>query len=136
MQKLDVFSDVLVSLPEIRDSRGALSVIERDENYAFERVFWIYDVPEGSERGGHAHRSCAELLFAVHGSFDVELCNGRERKTFHLDSPSTGLIIRPMVWCRLFNFSADFVGLCMASQKYLPEGYINDWQTFYESCNL
>lgn len=122
---------IRIALPEIRDERGALSFIQdgsirvEGADFPIKRVFWIYDVPEGKERGGHAHRTCAELLFAVKGSFDVELMSGGSRTRVHLSKPNEGILIRPMVWCRLLNFSPDFVGVCLASQDYQPGGYIH-----------
>lgn len=121
--------DILIEVPQIRDARGALSFVQ-DADFHFERAFWIYDVPAGAERGGHAHRTCTELLLAVHGSFDLELHDGTRCVTLHLSEPNQAVLIRPMVWCRLFNFSSDFVGLCLASQDYLPEGYINSFDEF------
>lgn len=122
-------NNIKVTLPAFEDSRGTLSFIQ-DAEFAVERVFWIYNVPEGSERGGHAHRTCSEILFAIKGSFDVDLIYGSEKTTIHLEHANEGVVIRPMVWCRLFNFSDDFVGLCLASQKYLPEGYVNSFEEF------
>lgn len=121
--------NIQFTLPAITDARGTLSFIQ-DAELPIERVFWIYNVPEGTERGGHAHRTCTEILFAINGSFDVDLVYGCESKTAHLSSPNEGLVIRPMVWCRLYNFSADFVGLCLASQKYAPEGYVHSFEQF------
>lgn len=128
-----LLEDVLVELPAITDARGSLSFVQQPA-LDFKRVFWIYGVPEGSERGGHAHRTCHELIFAVAGSFDLELFDGVHRKSFHLDRPNLGVIIRPNVWCRLYNFSSDFVGLCLASQEYSAEGYVNTIDDFVASC--
>lgn len=128
-QNYTPLDNINVILPAVCDPRGSLSFIQ-DAEFTVERVFWIYNVPEGSERGGHAHRTCSEILFAVHGSFDVDLFHGEKRVTVHLERPNEGVVIRPMVWCRLYNFSKDFVGLCLASQKYSPEGYINSFENF------
>lgn len=128
-QKKSPLENIKITLPAIQDARGTLSFIQ-DTEFPIERAFWIYNVPEGSERGGHAHRTCTEILFAVSGSFDVDIVFGAEKKTVHLSSANEGLIIRPMVWCRLYNFSSDFVGLCFASQKYSPEGYIDSFEQF------
>lgn len=117
--------DILVELPEKSDERGSLTFVQHPD-VEFKRAFWIYDVPEGAKRGGHAHESCYELVFALHGSLDIELYDGKERVVVHLDHPRRGVIIRPRVWCTLFNFSKDFVGLCLASHEYQPDGYIND----------
>lgn len=140
---LSLLHNITFKLPTFTDCRGALTFLQNgklnlhadkpdgyDETFLFERAFWIYDVPASSERGGHAHRTCAELLVALHGSFDLELTDGQDTCTIHLERPDKGVLIRPMVWCRLFNFSPDFVGLCLASQEYLPEGYINSYSDF------
>lgn len=139
-----LLDNILFDLPQHRDARGALTFVQNGSmmlcasgvddavpvGFDFERAFWIYDVPTGAERGGHAHRTCAELLVAVHGSFDLELNDGQDVTTIHLDRPDKAVLIRPMVWCRLYNFSTDFVGLCLASQEYLPQGYINSYDEF------
>lgn len=139
-----LLDNILFDLPQHRDARGALTFLQNGSmmlcasgvddavpvGFDFERAFWIYDVPTGAERGGHAHRTCAELLVAVHGSFDLELNDGQDVTTIHLDRPDQAVLIRPMVWCRLYNFSTDFVGLCLASQEYLPQGYINSYDEF------
>ncbi|MDO4210360.1 MAG: FdtA/QdtA family cupin domain-containing protein [Bacteroidales bacterium] len=127
-----LLDDILVELPQRTDERGSLSFVEA-KDFDFQRAFWIYDVPEGSERGGHAHRTCTEMLMAVHGSFEVELYDGHRRINVVLDNPRRAVMIRPMVWCRLYGFSADFVGLCLASHPYQPEGYVNTIEEF-EAC--
>lgn len=127
-----LLDDIIVELPQRTDDRGSLTFVETSD-FEFQRAFWIYGVPEGVERGGHAHRTCTELLMAVHGSFDVELYDGKGRISVHLDSPNRAIKIRPMVWCRLYNFSPDFVGLCLASHPYQPEGYVNSIEQF-EAC--
>lgn len=126
-----LLDDIIIDIKQNTDSRGSLTVVQH-EDFDFERVFWIHNVPVGAERGGHAHRTCAELLVAVHGSFDLDLHDGTRSVSLHLDNPNRGVLIRPMVWCRLHNFSSDFVGLCLASQNYNPEGYVNSFEEF---CN-
>lgn len=120
-----LLSDIFVELPEKRDERGSLTFVQYPD-VEFKRAFWIYNVPEGAKRGGHAHNTCYELVFALHGALDIELYDGKERVVVHLDHPRRGIIIRPRVWCTLFNFSKNFVGLCLASHEYQPEGYICD----------
>lgn len=124
-----LLGDVLVELPERRDLRGALTFVE-NIGWPVQRVFWIYDVPEEAERGGHAHRTCAELFVAVRGSVEVTLTDGVDTQTFILDTPTRGLHIRPTVWCRLAKFSSDFIGVCLASQDYLPDGYIHSYEEY------
>lgn len=128
-KKNTLLDDILIDLPAITDNRGSLTFVE-NTLFDYKRAFWIYNVPEDSERGGHAHRTCSELLVAVHGSFDLELNDGQQSITMRLDNPHKAVLIRPMVWCRLSNFSKDFVGLCLASQEYRPEGYIHSFEEF------
>lgn len=123
----------IIDLPQYTDTRGTLSVLEAQNTlFPYQRVFWIYGVPQSAQRGGHAHRTCQELLVAVSGSLDVELSDGIETLKFHLSEPSCGLLIPEYVWCRLHNFSTDFVGLCFASQAYDLQGYIHDYEDFVE----
>lgn len=124
-----------IKIKSAADERGTLSFLENTAEetgvpFRYERVFWIYNVPEGAERGKHAHRTCAEFFVALHGSCDIELNDGRKSAVVHLDKPDEGIVIPAMIWCRLYNFSQDFVGLCLASQHYTPEGYINDFSVF------
>lgn len=140
----ELLDNILFQLPQRTDERGSLAFVQNgtlmlrpiggdaDECQGFdiERAFWIYDVPESAQRGGHAHRTCAELFVALHGSLDIELDDGHRTVTVRLDRPDRALLIRPMVWCRLHNFSHHFVGLCLASQPYLPQGYINSYENF------
>ncbi len=120
-------------LPTHTDERGSLTCLETSKDMPFEvkRVFWIYGIPEGKSRGEHAHHTCAELLFPVCGSFKVSLSDdGKHFTEYVLDTPNRGLLIPPMVWCRLYDFSADSVCLCLASEDYNREGYINTKDEF------
>ena len=94
------------------------------------RVYWTYDVPSGERRGGHAHRTCEEIVIAVSGSFDVEVFDGRERKTFHLNHPYQGLYIGTGVWRTLEDFSSGAVCLVLASELFDEEEYIYDYDEF------
>lgn len=126
----------LIALPQYVDERGALVVMEHQQGeQQWTRAFWIHHVENQSERGGHAHRTCDELLIAVAGRFEVELFDGKETMRVLLDNPQEALLIPAMVWCRLFNFSSDAVALCFASQEYFPDGYIHDYQEFIQECN-
>ncbi len=121
----------LVTIPHIIDERGSLCVAENSSlPFEVKRVFWIHDVQEGQTRGGHAHRTCAEVVFPVTGSFDIYIDDGKNRKTIHLDSPHKGIHIRPNVWCCLKNFAQNTVCVVLASQEYEAEGYIHDYTTF------
>lgn len=121
----------LLKIPSFSDSRGSLSISE-SQNLPFEikRVFWIYDVGEGKTRGGHAHSTCQEIVFAINGSFDIFIDNGKEQQTFHIDKPDTGIYIGANVWCELSNFSEGTVCVALASEPYNSKGYINDKDEF------
>jgi dTDP-4-dehydrorhamnose 3,5-epimerase-like enzyme len=117
----------------VRDARGALCVVQANHiKYPMEikRVFWICDVPKGAVRGEHANRNCTELLIAVNGSVRLWLTDGKTECEVKLDSPSVGIYIPPMVWCRLYDFSADCVCLCLADQDYDESQYINQYEDF------
>ena len=127
----------IVHINTVSDRRGILSFLENGSPgsgipFSYERVFWIYNVPEGAERGGHAHRTCSELFIAVHGSCDIELNDGITASVVHLSSPDKAVEIPAMMWCRLYNFSSDFVGLCFASLHYTPSGYIHDYNKYVQ----
>ncbi len=117
------------------DERGVLTIAGNTEGkclpFEVQRVFWIHGVPASCQRGMHAHRTCWEALSAVSGSFKVRVSNGMEPPvTFLLDNPQKGLLIPPMVWCELFDFSADAVCLCLASGHYDQTGYISNYEDF------
>lgn len=120
-----------IDLPLHADDRGQLTVAE-NSSLPFEarRVFWLTGVPEAAERGGHAHSTCAEVLYAVSGAVKIDLSDGTRDLTVELSLPNRGIVIPPMVWCRLYDFSPNFVGLCFASETYRPEGYFRSWEEF------
>ena len=119
------------------DERGSLTLVEEGKEIPFgiQRAFWIYDVPEGAERGWHANSVCYEYLIAVAGSVDVTLedCNGRE--SYRLDSRSKGLLVPPNTWAEFRNFSPDAVLLALASHSYTPDTYINSYDDFLTHIN-
>jgi hypothetical protein len=125
----------LIDLPKILDARGNLTFIESGRHLPFEfkRVYYLYDVPGGSERGGHAHKSLHQFLIAMSGSFDVILDAGRGRQRFHLNRSYYGLYIPPMVWRELDNFSSGSVALALASEFYEEDEYIRDHTVFLEA---
>jgi hypothetical protein len=125
----------LIDLPKILDARGNLTFIESGRHLPFEfkRVYYLYDVPGGSERGGHAHKSLHQFLIAMSGSFDVILDAGRGRQRFHLNRSYYGLYIPPMVWRELDNFSSGSVALALASEFYEEDEYIRDHAVFLEA---
>ncbi|PSG86086.1 sugar 3,4-ketoisomerase [Aurantibacter aestuarii] len=118
-------------LPKIEDHRGNISVIEKDIlPYAIKRVYYLYDVPSGAKRGGHAHIDQSELLVAVSGSFDVIVNDGQNKKTVTLNKPDQGLLIPKGIWRELENFSSGSVCLVLASDVYLESDYIRDFENF------
>ena len=122
----------MIELPKIGDRRGNLSVIEEKNHIPFkvERTFWIYDVPGGESRGGHAYLSTEEFIVALSGSFDVVLDDGKERKTFSLNRSYYGLYVPKMIWREMTNFSTNSVALVLSSTKYDAADYIRDYEQF------
>lgn len=122
----------LVQLPKITDPRGNLTFVEGNRHVPFEikRVYYLYDVPGGSERGGHAHKALHQLIIAMSGSFDVVLDDGRQKKRIHLNRSYTGLYVCPMIWRELDNFSSASVCMVLASNLYDPEDYFRDYGQF------
>ncbi|MBS0599350.1 MAG: WxcM-like domain-containing protein [Proteobacteria bacterium] len=127
----------MVELPKISDPRGNLTFIESQRHIPFgiERVYYLYDVPQGSERGGHAHRALHQLLIAVTGSFDVHLDDGREKKTVHLNRSFQGLYVCPMIWREIDNFSSGAVCMVLASAYYDESDYYRDYPEFSKAVN-
>jgi len=122
----------ILDFPRIADPRGNLSVVQGCEHVPFDirRVFYLYDVPGGASRGGHAHHREQQVLIAVSGSFDVILDDGAERRTFTLNRPFRGLLIPPGVWRVLDNFSSGSVCLTLSSVDYDESDYIRDYDVF------
>lgn len=124
----------LISLPKIEDPRGNLSVIEKDIiPFEIKRVYYLYDVPSGAERGGHSHKQQKEFLIALSGSFDVILNDGTQEKTVTLNKPNQGLLIEIGVWRELKNFSSGAVCLVIASDVFDEEDYIRDFDEFIKT---
>ncbi len=122
----------LIDLPKVTDPRGNLTFVEggRHVDFDIQRVYYLYDVPGGSERGGHAHRGLRQLIVAMSGSFDVILDDGRDRKRFHLNRSYTGLYVCPMIWRELDNFSSGSVCMVLASNRYDEADYFRDYGEF------
>ena len=115
----------------IDDCRGSLFVTDNLElPFDVKRVFWIYGIGEGKTRGGHAHRSCEEVVVAVSGSFDMVVDDGHERIVVRMDSPTKGIHIRKNVWCELRNFSTGTICVVLASEEYNTDGYMKDYDEF------
>ena len=128
----------LIDLPKITDPRGNLTVAEGGGEVPFDikRAYWVYDVPGGESRGGHAHKRLRQLVIALSGSFTVTLDNGHERKTVLLNHPWQGLVIETNTWRTLDDFSSGAVCLVLASEHFDEGDYIYDYDEFlkYISC--
>jgi hypothetical protein len=122
----------IFTLPKISDRRGNLTFIENSDQIPFdiERVYYLYDVPGGSKRGGHAHRALHQLIVAISGSFDVLLDDGTSKRRYHLNRSYYGLYICPMIWRELDNFSSGSVCMVLASNRYDESDYLRDYKEF------
>jgi hypothetical protein len=125
----------VVEFPRVEDRRGNLTYIEAEEHVDFDikRVYYLYDVPGGAERGGHAHRHLRQVLIAMSGSFDVILDDGTSRQRIHLNRSYYGLCIPEMVWREIDNFSSGSVCMVLASEHYDEADYYRDWQEFKDA---
>ena len=122
----------IIELPKISDPRGNLTFIEGMQHIPFEirRVYYTYDVPGGSDRGGHAHKALHQLIIAMSGSFDVTLDDGRNKRKFHLNRSYQGLYVCPMIWRDLDNFSSGSVCMVLASNIYEESDYYRDYNEY------
>lgn len=121
----------ILDIPKISDPRGNLAVIEKDViPFKMQRVYYLFDVPSGSNRGGHAHKALYQFLIALSGSFDVIVKDGINENRITLNNPSKGLLIIPGIWRELENFSSGAVCLVVASDVYKADDYIEDYDVF------
>ena len=127
----------IIEMPRIQDPRGNLTFIENSRHIPFDiqRVYYIYDVPGGSERGSHAHKNLHQLIIAMSGSFDVVLDDGRKKQRFHLNRSYYGLYVTPMMWRTIDNFSSGSVCLVLASAPYQENDYFRDYDEFMSEVN-
>ncbi len=124
----------IIELPKIADPRGNLTFIEGNGHIPFDikRVYYLYDVPGGETRGGHAHKNLQQFIIAMNGSFDVVLDDGKEKKRFHLNRAYYGLYLSSMIWRELDNFSSGSVCMVLASMMYDESDYIRDYDEFLQ----
>ena len=125
----------IINLPKITDPRGNLSFIEAGRHVPFDikRVFFLYDVPGGADRGGHALKRCHQFLIAMSGSFDVILFDGREKYRIHLNRCYYGLYLPPMIWREMDNFSSGSVCLALASEPYNEKDYYRSYPAYLKA---
>lgn len=129
---LTVDDCVLIQFPKISDPRGNLTFIESESHipFAIKRVYYLYDVPGGGKRGGHAHKSLQQVIIAISGSFDVLLDDGVSKKTVSLNRSYQGLFVPTMIWRELVNFSSGSVCMVLASEHYDADDYYRNYDDF------
>ncbi|OIO36554.1 MAG: hypothetical protein AUJ72_05830 [Candidatus Omnitrophica bacterium CG1_02_46_14] len=122
----------IVNLPKIHNRKGNLTFVEAHRHVPFDirRVYYLYDVPGGAERGGHAHKKLHQFIIAMSGSFDVVLDDGTEKRRHHLNRSYMGLYVCPMIWRELDNFSSGSVCLVLASEPYQETDYIRSYSAY------
>lgn len=121
----------IIKIPKITDPRGNLAVIEKDiVPFKMERIYYLFNVPSGAYRGGHAHKALSQFLIALSGNFDVILKDARKSKRITLNNPSEGLLITPGIWRELEGFSSGSVCLVVASDVYKEDDYMRDFEEF------
>lgn len=122
----------IIELPQIHDRRGNLTFVEGGQHVPFDikRVYFLYDVPGGAERGGHAHKELQQLIIAISGSFDVILDDGYQKQRFHLNRSYQGLYVRTLIWRELDNFSSGSVCMVLASNQYDEIDYYRNYDNF------
>ena len=127
----------LIDLPKILDERGNLSFFENEKQipFAIARVYWIYDVPGGQSRGGHAYRTLQEVIVALSGSFVVILNDGKEEKKYTLNRSYFGLYVPKMIWRHMENFSTNSLAMIIADQPFSEEEYLRDFNQFVQTKN-
>ena len=120
-----------IDLPRRTDARGTLTFVGHDQiPFSIARVFYVHGVPVGVERGGHAHRVTEQFVIAISGALSLDLTDGSSTRSFRLDSPGRGVYIPPMMWDRLYDFSAGAVCVVLASSQYAESDYVRDRNEF------
>jgi WxcM-like, C-terminal len=132
MKRQTVYSCSILEMDKHRNAKGNITVVENNKTIPFEtkRIYYLYDVPGGESRGGHAHKALSQFIIAASGSFDVIIDDGRVKRIISLDRPYYGLIVYPGIWRELINFSSGAVCLVLASLPYDEQDYIRDYNDF------
>ena len=127
-----MYSCKIINLPKILDARGNLSFVENNNQIPFviKRIYWIYDVPGWTERGGHAYKENMEFVIALSGSFDVILDDGFSKKVYNLNRSYYGLLVPKMIWRKMENFSTNSLALVLSSTDYNEKDYVRDYDLF------
>lgn len=132
MKNTSVFESSILELPRLNHGSGNITPVNSQIEVPFElkRTYFLYDVPGGESRGGHAHKELQQLIVAASGSFDITLNDGKIRRTFSLSKPYMGLLMPPGLWRELDNFSSGAICLVLASHEYSEEDYIRNYNEF------
>lgn len=132
MKKNSVYDCVVLPLNKIHNRAGNITIIEGNKSIPFEirRIYYLYDIPGGQDRGGHAHKELRQLIVAASGSFNVQLDDGYNKKIVTLNRPDYGLFVVPGIWRELFEFSSGSNCLVLASEIYMENDYIRDYDLF------
>jgi len=130
--KNSIYDCVILPLNKIHNREGNITIVEGQRNVPFEikRIYYLYDIPGGAERGGHAHKELMQLIVAASGSFDVLLDDGLNKKVVTLNRPDYGLMVVPGIWRELVEFSSGGICLVLASHEYSEDDYIRDYDEF------
>ena len=138
MKKTSVYDCSIIELPKIINRAGNITPVSNNETFPFDvkRVFYIYDIPGGEDRGAHAHKECHQFLIAASGSFEIELNDGKTKRTVTLNRPYYGLHIPPCIWAGEKGFSSGSVCLVLASHKYDEQDYLRDYNAFIDFKSL
>lgn len=128
----DIHNCNVVELSKIHNPAGNITIVQNSQDLPFnvKRVYYLYDVPGGSERGGHAHKGLYQLIVAASGSFDVVIDDGRQKKIIQLNRPNFGLMVIPGIWREIVNFSSGAICFVLASEKYSEDDYIRSYDQF------
>lgn len=132
MENNTILDCSLIKLEKKTSTSGSITIFENDIDFLFnvKRIFYLYDIPGGENRGAHAHKECHQFLIAASGSFDVELDDGKYKKIVQLNQPTLGLHIPPGIWASEINFSSGAICLVLASEVYKESDYIRDYKEF------
>lgn len=138
MKHTNVYDCSIIEIDKHHHEKGNISVIENGKTIPFKvkRIYYLYDVPGGESRGGHAHKKLRQLIVAASGSFDVKLDDGYLKRTYTINRPYQGLLVVPGIWRELDNFSSGSVCLVLASTEYSAEDYIREYNEFIEYKNI
>jgi hypothetical protein len=130
--KNSVYDCVILPLSKIHNRAGNITIVEGKKNIPFDvrRIYYLYDIPGGEDRGGHAHKELHQLIVAASGSFNVVLDDGQNKKIVTLNRPDYGLMVMPGIWRELFEFSSGAICLVLASHKYDKDDYMRDYDQF------